>query len=214
MPPRPGGRARAGPPSAVRPHPGRGPNVSQDTDNRPLEMETACRRPEGWGGQAKGEGGKEGGPAMVIVPRTKEDRLGAVPLFRHCSRREMATVCRRAEVVSVLPGETLVREGQHGREFFSILEGRAAVCRGGRRVAILGPGDFFGELSLIDGEPCTATVVAVTRLEAIVLGRRDFTSLLEEVPRLRQGLLVGIVRRLRASERAAAAGEGHAPTRL
>jgi len=123
-----------------------------------------------------------------------------VPMFQACTKRELAMVSRLAEDCRFKPGEILVKEGDRGQEFFVVVEGKAEVSRGGKKVAVLGPGDFFGELALLDPAPRDATVTALTPMEAVVLGRREFTGLLAEVPPITTRLLVGMARRLREAD--------------
>ena len=123
-----------------------------------------------------------------------------VPMFQACTKRELTMVSRLAEDVRYEPGDVLVREGARGEEFFVIVEGQAEVGRGGRKVAVLGPGDFFGELALLDPAPRDATVTALTPMEVVVLGRREFTGLLAEVPTIARRLLLGMARRLREAD--------------
>jgi CRP/FNR family transcriptional regulator, cyclic AMP receptor protein len=90
------------------------------------------------------------------------DLLKTVPLFSGLSLKQLNEVARHLEEVPVPRGIMLAREGQAGNEFFVVLEGKAAVRRRGRRIATLGGGDFFGEMSLLDGAPRSATVSAET----------------------------------------------------
>lgn len=125
------------------------------------------------------------------------DHLAEVPLFSACSRKELGLVARRAEDVKVDGGKILVSEGATGTEFFVILDGQARVERRGRKVATVGPGDFFGDLALLDRAPRNATVVAETPMELLVLGQREFAALIDEVPGFAHKLLAGLARRLR-----------------
>ena len=75
-------------------------------------------------------------------------------------------------------GETIIREGETGEEFFLISEGQVEVIRADHEVARPGPGDFFGEVALISGEPRNATVVAVGEVDTYVLGKNDFQAAL------------------------------------
>ena len=124
--------------------------------------------------------------------------LAQVSLFSACSKKDLSLVARRAEDVRVDAGKVLVSEGATGAEFFVILEGAAKVARHGREVATLGPGDFFGDLALLDRAPRNATVTATTPMELVVLGQREFAGLIDEVPGFAHKLLAGLARRLRA----------------
>jgi CRP-like cAMP-binding protein len=128
------------------------------------------------------------------------NHLAQVPLFSALSKKELQLVARRAEDVRVDPGRILVSEGSTGSEFFVIIDGTATVSRHGRKVAILGPGDAFGELALLDKAPRNATVTAQTELELVVLGQREFGGLIDEVPGFARKLLAGMARRLRDSD--------------
>jgi CRP-like cAMP-binding protein len=100
--------------------------------------------------------------------------------------------------VQVDAGKVLVSEGAAGAEFFVILEGQAKVTRHGQEVATLGPSDFFGDLALLDRAPRNATIAAITPMELVVLGQREFSALIDEVPGFAHKLLAGLARRLRA----------------
>jgi CRP/FNR family transcriptional regulator, cyclic AMP receptor protein len=124
--------------------------------------------------------------------------LAQVPMFSACSKKELALVAKRTEQVTVPAGKVLVREGAAGAEFFVIVDGTAEVTRHGHRVATLGPGDFFGDLALLDRAPRNATVTARTEMELAVLGQREFAGMIDEVPGFAHKLLSGLAHRLRA----------------
>jgi CRP/FNR family transcriptional regulator, cyclic AMP receptor protein len=128
------------------------------------------------------------------------DHLREVPLFSACSRKDLQLVAKRSADVRVAAGDILISEGDDGEEFFVILDGRARVSRGGRKVAILGPGDAFGELALLDRAPRNSTVVAETEMELVVLGRREFADLIDEVPGFARKLLSATAHRLREAD--------------
>jgi CRP-like cAMP-binding protein len=128
------------------------------------------------------------------------DALASVPLFSACSRKELQLVARQGEHRSVEAGATIVSEGSAGAEFYVILDGTAGVQRHARKVAELGPGSYFGELSLLDRAPRNATVVAETDMDLVVLGQRAFDHLLESVPKFDKKLLAGLARRLRQED--------------
>lgn len=124
------------------------------------------------------------------------EHLAAVPMFSACSKKDLQLVAKTADEITVEPGADLTVEGGSGREFFVIMEGKAKVTRGGKQVAVLGPGDFFGELALLDKAPRNATVTAQTPLDVLVLEQRSFTGLLAEVPTIARKLMIGMARRL------------------
>ena len=130
----------------------------------------------------------------------KIERLQKVPLLEGCSKRQLRAVARITEVVDVSAGKVLTSAGERGEEFFLIVDGAARVEVSARKRSKLGPGDFFGEMSLLDGGPRSATVVAETPLRLLVIARRNFSTLLADVPDLTQSILVALCRRVRQAE--------------
>lgn len=126
--------------------------------------------------------------------------LAEVPLFAGLSRKDLDVIARRTDEVLVVAGEELVTQGEPGNAFYVITAGEAAVMKGGRRVATLGRGGFFGEMSLLDGLPRSATVRMDKDGAVLEIHRREFGALLEESPALARKLLVGLSRRLRAAD--------------
>ena len=131
------------------------------------------------------------------------EHLRAVPMFGACSQKELATLARSGTASDVAPGTELCREGAVGREFIVIIDGKAVVSRGGQEVATLGPGDFFGELSLLDHTPRDATVTASTPMTIFVMTPSEFAAVLETAPSVTRKLLVGMARRLHELDRRA-----------
>ena len=129
--------------------------------------------------------------------RELTELLGAVDLFSRCSRAELKTVTRHVETVRLDPGIELTHQGDPGDAFYVILDGHARVTVDGDGVDTLGPGQYFGELALLDGEPRAATVTSETELEVAVLGVRMFRTLLREFPDLNGQLLAGLAGALR-----------------
>ncbi|MCU1451406.1 MAG: cyclic nucleotide-binding protein [Acidimicrobiales bacterium] len=129
-----------------------------------------------------------------------EKRLAEVPLFRACSKQDLRRIARVADADKVIPGEILVKEEQQGRELYVIVSGHASVRRRGRRVATLGPGDFFGELAVLHPAPRTATVTADDAMEILIVGSRELTALLADVPLLARKLLIGMAQRLQEAD--------------
>lgn len=129
--------------------------------------------------------------------------LAGVPLFADLSRKHLQRLAKEADEQSFGPGETIVEEGNAGETLFVVLEGHGKVIRGRRKVGEVLPGDFFGELSAIDGGPRSASVVAETQMKVLRLFRRTLMALLNDEPRLGVKMLDGIVRRVRQVERRA-----------
>ncbi len=115
------------------------------------------------------------------------DRLEEVGLLAGCSRRQLRAIARISEVIEVPV----------------ILDGSARVEVSPRKRSRLEPGEYFGEMSLLDGGPRSASVIAETPLRLLVIKRRDFATLLREAPELTQSLLATLSRRLRHAEASA-----------
>lgn len=147
-----------------------------------------------------GGGPKRGFFGWRVSQDEKIEQLQRVPLLAECSRRQLRAVARIAEIREVAAGEVVTRAGDPGDEFFVIIDGRARVEVAPRKRRRLAPGDFFGEMSLLDGEPRSATVVAETSMRLLVVPRREFSRVLAEVPDLMRGLLAVLSRRLRQAE--------------
>jgi len=111
--------------------------------------------------------------------------------------RTLEAIGDLAVEVEFAPGETIVREGDVGDAFFVITAGNAVVEHNGAPLQELGEGDFFGEISLIDGQPRTATITATDEVSALSLGREEFQRLVEEHPSVRLELLMALTERLR-----------------
>jgi CRP/FNR family transcriptional regulator, cyclic AMP receptor protein len=109
-------------------------------------------------------------------------RLKAIPLFAEVSDDELSTIAPFAEEAEVPAGEPLVKEGQFSYEFMAIEEGEAEVTRGDEHVADLGPGDFFGEIGLLESELRTATVTAKTPMRLVTLTGWDLKRLERNIP--------------------------------
>jgi CRP/FNR family transcriptional regulator, cyclic AMP receptor protein len=132
----------------------------------------------------------------------KMDQLSRLPLFEGCSQRQLREVARITEVRELPEAAVLARSGEAGHEFFMLLDGRVRIDVSSRKRSYLGPGEFFGEMSLLDGGPRSATVVAETGVRLLVINRRDFSLLLAKVPDLTRHLLVVLSRRVRQADKA------------
>lgn len=130
----------------------------------------------------------------------KLEHLGNVKMFSSLNKRELGLVARASDVITVPPGTEIVVEGQTGHEFYLILSGAATVKRGGRRIATLGAGQYFGEMALLDRGPRSATIVSEGVVELIVIGQREFLALLDRVPAVAHKLLVSMAARLREAD--------------
>jgi len=125
-------------------------------------------------------------------------KLANVPIFSGCTKRELAIIARAAKEVSHREGTVIAREGERGIGLFLILEGTCSVTIGGKAKAKLGPGDFFGEVALLDGGPRTATVTALSPLKLVGITGWVFRGLLMEHPSIALKTLEAVAGRLRA----------------
>jgi CRP-like cAMP-binding protein len=130
------------------------------------------------------------------------DALAATDLFGSLSKRALGKIATTAKVVHHAAGQELVTEGNGGFAFHLITDGSASVTVRGAGRQTLGPGEYFGEISLIDGKPRSATVTAQTSLTTLSLVSWQFAGLLAEEPDVTKGLLLALCQRLRASEQA------------
>jgi CRP/FNR family cyclic AMP-dependent transcriptional regulator len=126
--------------------------------------------------------------------------LRKVWLFERCSRRELEALQRIATPIDVPPGKVLTSQGEMGREFFVIVDGKAEAVRNGTSIAVLSAGSFFGEMSLLERKPRAATVATLEPTSLLVITARDFTSLVETVPSVDRKMLVVLAERLRDIE--------------
>src|SRR5262245_42054114 len=110
--------------------------------------------------------------------------LRSVPLFDGFTNRHLRRLAGESDLVDVPAGHAIVEEGQPGEAMYVILVGGARVVRNGRKVAALIPGDFFGELSALDGGPRTASVVADTDMELLRLYRHTLVRIVKDEPGL------------------------------
>jgi CRP-like cAMP-binding protein len=128
--------------------------------------------------------------------KTKE--IARVTLFSRCSKRELGLIAGIADEIDLKSGRALTKEGESGREFFVLLDGKVEVRQGGRKRDILEAGDFLGEIALVSRSPRTATVTAVTPVRALVIRDVEFRALLDRVPSIQAKVLEALADRLAA----------------
>jgi CRP/FNR family transcriptional regulator, cyclic AMP receptor protein len=121
-------------------------------------------------------------------------QLEGVGLFAGLTRQELGQLAQWTDEVAVPEGEQLATEGRFAHEFFVIEEGSADVTQNGERIAELGPGEFFGEIGLLETERRTASVVATSPMRLIVMFSREFKQMEREMP--------GVADRIRSAIRA------------
>jgi cAMP-dependent protein kinase regulator len=127
--------------------------------------------------------------------------LGDVPLFSHCSKRDLQALARNTEVLEFSEGARIVSQGDAGNAFYVLLDGSAGVARNGRHVGDLKSGDYFGELAILDPAPRNADIVAHTPVTVARLLVKPFRQMLRDVPAMNERLLAGLARRVRDADR-------------
>ncbi len=128
----------------------------------------------------------------------KPKALGQVPLFAHCSRKELEFIASRGDEVAVPAGQTLTREGRPGDTFYVLLNGEAEVKINGRRRRVMKTGDFFGEISMLDRGLATATVSTLTDARMFVMSHAQFRDAIKGSDGLMLKVLKAMGERMRA----------------
>jgi CRP/FNR family transcriptional regulator len=127
----------------------------------------------------------------------KLELLKRTPLLAGLSKRDLEEVGRLADEVDVRAGRVLLKEGDPGREFFVIIDGQIEITKEGRHLRTMGAGEFLGDIALVVERPRTATGTAITDSRLLVVGHREFHSLMEQFPSIRVSVLESIALRLR-----------------
>jgi CRP-like cAMP-binding protein len=136
---------------------------------------------------------------VQLGKNTKIELIKNVPLFAHCSRKELAEIATLADEIDFPAGKSIIREGERGREFFILLDGGADVIRSGRKIAHLAKGDFVGEIAVIARIPRTATVKTTEPTRALVVTDQALRALLRRLPDMQLKVLQAVAERLVAS---------------
>ena len=134
---------------------------------------------------------------MTLTRDGRTELLAACPLFTGVQPEHLAAVGDKATEIDFPAGRVIARQGEIGTGFFIVIEGRVRVVRDSKTVAILGPGEFFGELSVLDGRPRTAQVVAEEPTRCLGLASWDFEQVMLDHPALALAILRGLAGRLR-----------------
>jgi CRP-like cAMP-binding protein len=135
---------------------------------------------------------------MALSTATRADLLGRCRLFDGLAKDDLVTIADVATEVDFEPGRVIARHGEVGTGFFIVSRGRVEVIRDGRTVAELGAGEFFGELSVLDGLPRIAQVVASEPTTVLALASWDLERVLLDRPALTLSMLRGLAARLRS----------------
>jgi CRP-like cAMP-binding protein len=127
----------------------------------------------------------------------KVDALSRVPLFAKSAPKELEFLATRIDEVQVEAGRTLIRQGSPGDSFYLLLDGEAEVEVDGKARPPLGPGRFFGEISMLDRGPATATVVTKTPVRMMVMSHAQFRDAIKANDQLLSGVMSAAADRLR-----------------
>jgi len=131
---------------------------------------------------------------------THEDFLARVPIFASCTPEEISAIVEVAQESYFQPGQIIVTQGTPGQAFYLILSGSVEILRDGTSLGAFGPGDFFGEMSLLDQAPRSATIRALEQTVCLMLSSWDFKAVLERHPSIAIKLLEVLSRRLRVAD--------------
>ena len=134
---------------------------------------------------------------MTLTHNRRTELLAGCPLFRGIDAAGLAGLADLATSVDFPAGHVIARQGEIGTGFFVVIDGMVRVVRDGAVVARLGPGEFFGELSVLDRMPRNASVVADSPTTCLALASWDFEKVLLEQPALTLAILRGVAQRLR-----------------
>jgi CRP/FNR family transcriptional regulator, cyclic AMP receptor protein len=145
--------------------------------------------------------GRDESRAAEVGLAERQEALTAAPLFAALPKRHLRDLARVSGVTERAEGATVVKEGAAGSVFYVILDGAVKVVRKGRTVARLRAGDFFGEMSLLDGQPRVASVITEAPSRFLTLSAKDFRAALDRDPALARRVLREMASRLREREK-------------
>jgi CRP/FNR family transcriptional regulator, cyclic AMP receptor protein len=134
--------------------------------------------------------------------KSKVDVLKDVWLFSACTNKELGRIASLVDEAEVPEGAVLTKEGATGHEFFAVSDGKATARIKNKKIASYGPGDFFGEMSLLDQGPRSATITADSPMDLYVLDAKSFNTLIDRHPAVARKILRGLAQRLRKAEKA------------
>lgn len=134
---------------------------------------------------------------MTLTHDRRTTLLAAAPLFADVDAAGMDRIAERAVEVEFVRDHVIARQGEIGTGFFVIVSGGVRVVRDGSEIARLGPGDFFGELSVLDGQPRVAQVIAEGPTTCLGLASWDFEAVVREEPAVALAVMRELARRIR-----------------
>ncbi len=133
---------------------------------------------------------------MRLHKDAKVELISRVPLFAHCSKKELRMIANLADQIEWPEGKTMIKEGRLGSEFFILIEGTASVSQDGGKLRDLAAGEWVGEIALISDVPRTATVVTTSPIRALVMTRGGFSQLMKDSPSIAVKVLAGLGERV------------------
>jgi CRP/FNR family cyclic AMP-dependent transcriptional regulator len=142
---------------------------------------------------------------MKLQAKQSENVLGMLEktsLWSGLSKQDLKSIAKLSKERTYDPGETIVRKGEGGVGFYLILEGAVEIKSDGKTLSKLGPGQFFGEMSVLDNQPRSADVVVVEPTKCLTLSAWSFNAMISENPKIALRMLQEFVRRLRNTNRA------------
>jgi CRP/FNR family cyclic AMP-dependent transcriptional regulator len=138
--------------------------------------------------------GKESDSILGMLDKTS--------LWSGLSKQDLKAIAKLSKERSYEPGETIVRKGEGGVGFYLILDGAVEIKSDGKTLSKLGPGQFFGEMSVLDNQPRSADVVVVEPTRCLTLSAWSFNAVVSENPKIALRMLQEFVRRLRNTNKA------------
>jgi CRP-like cAMP-binding protein len=140
---------------------------------------------------------------VSVATESKRELLEGVPLFANMRSRDLDSVERLADTVELAAGHVVMRQGETGHDMLVIASGSMKVERNGREIARIGPGDVAGEMSLLSEGARTATVTTLEPTTAVVIGHREFHTLMADSSELRDCILDSVAKKIRRLDEAA-----------
>lgn len=139
---------------------------------------------------------------MTASPQHVAEMLGQAPIFASLSERQLKGLSKSTKVNAYAAGAPIVKQGEPGIAMYIILSGGAEVRQGSRLLARLAPGQFFGEMTLLDEKPRSADVITTGPTECAVLSRWEFWGFAKSEPEVLEGILREMAKRLRLANQA------------
>jgi CRP-like cAMP-binding protein len=143
---------------------------------------------------------QRGGAQRRLALQQRQELLAKTDLFKGLPKRHLRSIARVTSVSRHPAGSSIVEEGKPGSTFYAVAEGKAKIVRRGRTLHRIGPGDFFGEIALLDPGPRSASVIAETDVRCLLLESKDFFEVVTAEPVLAERMLKGLARWLRQAD--------------